>query len=144
MCSLFKKKRTYAMLTMMLLVASCGAPDKRTYEDGWNVIRNQCDDVSSTIRIKEQYQLSASRELTLHDQQNRNIYALKIKATRAGVTMQSITFANDLSNRELETKAIKSSDLNDEANAAIDKYYDQPGKHKELRFNCLFRGLRSS
>lgn len=58
----------FVFILIPLTIASCGTPDKRSYEDGWYVFRNQCDDISSTVRNKEWYQSSHQREMTLHDQ----------------------------------------------------------------------------
>lgn len=75
---------------------------------------------------------------------SKNIFALKAKATRTTVSYQSVEYTNDSSNRELAVKTIKRNEINQSAYAAIDRYYDEPGKHKDLDFAGLFKGMASS
>ncbi len=136
--SMFKS----AIAGLLLLTSSaCTTPDQQNYEDGWIVTRNQCNDVSSMIKNKTEYETSIQRQITLLDQQNRNIYKLDLIVTRAGRDWTSTTYSNDLANRELKKSKIKRTAINTDASTAIDAFYNQPGKHREIDYNCLFKGM---
>ena len=123
---------------------SCAAPDQRSYEDGWRVFTNQCGDVSSKVRIKESYQTSYKRDITLYDQDGKRIYVLDQLATRAGITSVGKTFANDVANEEVERRKLNRNDIDIDVQRALKTYFDPPEKNMRVDFGCLMKGIRST
>ena len=103
--------------------------------------RNQCGDLSARVRDKEVYQTRRERQVLLFDQQNRKVVEMDVFANRSGVRITGKRYANDLSNELIGTKKLRSNQLQDELDEAIDVYFDQPGKSEEVSYGCLLKGF---
>jgi len=128
---------------IFLILSSCARPDNRTFEDGWLVVSNVCEDVSVTIRTKVIEGLQANRQIIFRDKQGRNIYKTDLVATRAtrGVpTITVTTFENSAENEIIDTKKISRQQTNQDFQEAYDRFHGQQDKHKELDALCLNRG----
>lgn len=135
-------KITIALVTLAsaLLITSCAAPDSRTYENGWSVIRNECGAFSSQVRTKRA-ELRNQRDLVVFSQQKRKIYELKVSVTRGGPVIYGNKFGNDSANELIESRKIRQKSINGDFHSAVDDFYDQPNKHEELDQGCLFKGI---
>ena len=137
MCS---QRKGFLSILVAMVISGCAGPDQKTVEDGWVVVRNQCDDMSSMIRNKKS-QLHYYREVVLYDSQGANIVEVDLKATRGGVEAVSKSYENSPENSVVSTKKIKTNQITEEVHAAIDAYYDEPGKGKTMDSGCLMKGF---
>lgn len=96
------------------------------------------------VKTKVEYQMSFRRQVTIFDQENRQVVRLDVSASRGGVEQLVRNYSNDEANREINKKNIKPNEINPEVDSAIDRYFDQPGKHEEVDFGCLLKGWRST
>lgn len=129
------------VVLIALVISSCAGADKKTFEDGWVVLRNECGDISSMVRNKKT-QLHYYREVTLFSISGAKIIEVDIKATRGGVETVSKTYDNKPENKLTGTKKIATKEISDEMSEAVDTFYGQPGKSKTMDQACLFKGFR--
>ncbi|ASJ76533.1 hypothetical protein [Granulosicoccus antarcticus] len=129
-----------AMLTTVLLISSCVAPDSKTYENEGSLIRNECGAFSSEVRTKRA-ELRDQQDLIVFTQKKRKIYELKVSMTRGGPVIYGNKFSNDAGNELIESRKIRKRSISGDFHSAVDGFYDQPNKHQELDQRCLFKGV---